>query len=729
MHNSIDIFHNEEKILSSFDNLFYRKSIGKWEEVKYTNVFKGTKNPESFSNKDDVYLNSKNNDYYIQYEEIKNYIKNSEDFTADGWQNLNNTFNIVNKSFPKSRCKKMIPTQDYGKHSISYDFNNDVSDDNYWCFSIYVLPNEFNYFQLSLTDAGENNGVKGIFSITLDATRRIVINSKIESIGNISYFEYDSDCIGVDKITEEDKTTGEKFSYYRVYISFKYKTNDLLRSKFSILKNSQGNILEEFSNENDFAGLFINSAQLSKTKLPIEYIKSNGITNSYLKFKALYKKEEGQWVDQQSRIYYGSEMPSKNLGQLNDLYFVNPILQLSNFNRFGLNPSFKCWIYSDDIQSITYYYTQTDKPKEGDTVYEYDALKDTMIPAKKTFIDPDTGEEWVGYINVYKYDDETKEIYFTDFKKKKVKTIKCNYVSKYVSSTLSKWNGEGGPYYSRHRDFNINPLKIGDYIFNENQEKIGVVGNPPEIEGGVIKDGETMVDKSNETIDLTDWEYNLVDDVVYIYHHKTTIAHAGGDIILPNLDDEPIKYYINLNKEFYVLYTAKRNSANDRRIIFEDKIVYWNEDKDTYSYMSNTSGKVLDNNGILLGYVGKKIKLRINNENKIVIDESVPYKDVLSVLNIDGTLMDRTYIRKDGKVFSFEGNLLGYSDIKIYDLKFGNKSMYDFKQINNAIAFSTNLFNQTYTARYTTNFPKMDFGYNSGGHGNFWDYNRLRRYY
>ena len=113
----------------------------------------------------------------------------------------------------------------------------------------------------------------------------------------------------------------------------------------------------------------------------------------------------------------------------------------------------------------------------------------------------------------------------------------------------------------------------------------------------------------------------------------------------------------------------------------------------------------------------------------MVIDESVPYKNVLSVLNIDGTLMDRAYIRKDGKVFSFEGNLLGYSDIKIYDLKFGNKSMYDFKQINNAITFSTNLFNQTYTARYTTNFPKMEFGYNSGGHGNFWDYNRLRRYY
>ena len=67
MHNSIDIFHNEEKILSSFDNLFYRKSIGKWEEVKDTNVFKGIKNPESFSNTDDVYLNSKNNDYYIQY--------------------------------------------------------------------------------------------------------------------------------------------------------------------------------------------------------------------------------------------------------------------------------------------------------------------------------------------------------------------------------------------------------------------------------------------------------------------------------------------------------------------------------------------------------------------------------------------------------------------------------------------------------------------------------------
>ena len=55
--------------------------------------------------------------------------------------------------------------------------------------------------------------------------------------------------------------------------------------------------------------------------------------------------------------------------------------------------------------------------------------------------------------------------------------------------------------------------------------------------------------------------------------------------------------------------------------------------------------------------------------------------------------------------------------------------MYNFDLINQAITYSVNLFNQTYTARQSQVPSQYQIGFNTGGHGNFWDYNRLRRFY
>lgn len=358
MENSINIFHNEHKILSAFDNTFFKKNGNEWEKINNKKIFKGTDVPNNMIGSE--------GDYYIYYSEISNYIINSENFTSEGWINLNNNFRMdTSLIYPNSNCFKMIPNQEVSKHYIAYKFANPIIDNMpFWCFSLYVRPNEYNYFELALTDDSETNGIKVRYSITLDTRKQYVVDYSLTKIGDLSPEEliYDESTYGIIKETN---------GFYRIFIAAQFTNIGQLQCKFSILKNQNGVILEEFANNNLTSGLFINSAQLSKSIGPIEYILSNGNISKVFKYGFIYQKGENNiWNKLPSYIsvYYGSENPKKYFGQSGDLYFHNPIIKVGEFVRFGKNTLFKCWRKnnSDDIC-----YTEYAKPSTNDDVYIY----------------------------------------------------------------------------------------------------------------------------------------------------------------------------------------------------------------------------------------------------------------------------------------------------------------------------------------------------------------------
>lgn len=354
MQNSINIFHDERKILSAYDNTFFKKNGTKWEEINNINVFKGTDEPSSnLGNK---------NDYYIQYEKVTNFLLYSEDFNGEGWLNLNNNF-VKDSSliYPKTNATKMIPNQTFGKHSLAYRFFNKITDNTpFWCFSLYVRPNEYNYFKLSLIDINEENGIEVTYSIVLNERRQYVVNYKLKKIGNLSEDEliYDDSTYGIIK---------ENNGFYRIFISAKFTTISDLQAKFSILKNQNGVVTEEFANNNITSGLFINAAQLINGTYPTEYIVSNGYSYTYYRYKRLFIKGDGNWsaLPEYISVFYGNNNPESFVGQDGDIYFHNPIIKVGEFVRFGKNTKFRCWKNGN-----TKYYTEFDEPKNGDTVFD-----------------------------------------------------------------------------------------------------------------------------------------------------------------------------------------------------------------------------------------------------------------------------------------------------------------------------------------------------------------------
>ena len=478
MLNSINLFHTERKIATAFDDTFYVKSGRKWNEIKNVDVYKGFDEPTNdFGSK---------GDYYIQYHELKNNLIYSEDFTNEGWIVKNSIFSKDSRVFPKSYCSKMIPTQTFGEHSIAYQFSNPIDGNiDYWCFSIYVLPNEYNYFQLILSDSSETQGLKATFSVILNSNKKIVVNKRLEKFGDITDEDivYSDDCYGIENVGS---------GVYRIFLSAKFLKLSFLQCKFKILKNLHGEVVSEFANENDTAGLFINAAQLSENMKPIEYVFSNGAPFSYYVFKKLFKKDSIWKGLEYASAYYGDDYPKSSIGIEGDIYFVNPFITFNKAVRFGKNTLYKCW-GNDSVK----YFTETIEPNVGDNVYSY-----------------------------------------TD--------------------------------------------KI---------TKVGTVSN-----------------------------YNYL-------NHTITV---NGNVL-------------------------NRKSVLDFRINMEPGVFFWNVDKDTYGYVS-----------------------------------------------------------EDGK---------------IYNLSFNGKSLYNFDLINQAITYSVNLFNQTYTARQSQVPSQYQIGFNTGGHGNFWDYNRLRRFY
>lgn len=356
MKKSVNFIHSENKILTSFDNTFFKKDDNVWVEVKNKNVFKGYSNP--LNNEGD------DGDYYIQYESVGNYLAYSENFNSSSWVNISNTLAKDNlQKFPNdSYATKMIPTSINGEHYISSSWNNDISNPNYWCISLYVMPSELKYFQLTLSDALETYGLKGEFSITLNSNRKYIVEKKLTEFGTLPYpdaLEYDDTCFDILPISN---------GVYQIFVSAKFNYSSGVKSRFQLLKNINGEIVSVFSNVGT-EGLFINGAQLSKSKIPpYNYIPSNGEQNVFPKFVKLWKKSNDRWsaLEDYNNIWYGTDNPKDIIGENGDLYFIHPIITLGKNVRFGKNTLYKCW-EENDIK----YYTKESVPSIGDEVYIY----------------------------------------------------------------------------------------------------------------------------------------------------------------------------------------------------------------------------------------------------------------------------------------------------------------------------------------------------------------------
>ena len=353
MQKSINFFHNDNKILSAFDNIFFIKNDEGWERVENVKIHKGSSAPND--NFGDI------GDYYIKYDEIGNYLVYSEKFDGEGWNNLNNNFIESGIDFPYSESSKMIPNMKLAEHSISTSWSNDINKIPDWCFSIYIKPNEITNFELIMSNADETYGIKMIVTMYLNNRKKYVRNVEFKQFGNPPANEmvYDDNSYG---LLDEDE-------YFRAYISCKFKTTEMLKAKLKLLKINSGALSDIFKNNNDTNGLFINSAQLSRSKEPIEYVYCQGYPYFYLKFNSVYKKnEENLWelVSDSASVWYGDKNPDDVIGQAGDLYFHNPIIKVGEFVRFGTNTLFKCWKNGNNK-----YYTEKSNPSVGDDVYTY----------------------------------------------------------------------------------------------------------------------------------------------------------------------------------------------------------------------------------------------------------------------------------------------------------------------------------------------------------------------
>lgn len=360
MKRAINFFHNENKILTSYDETFFKKTRDNWIEVNKKSVFKGLNDPENSLGND--------GDYYIQYEEAGNYLLYSEDFSNIGWINTNNSLSKdFYIKFPETYSTKIIPSTEVGEHSISTSWTNPlITDMPSWCLSFYILPDEIKYFDLSLSNYDESFGVVAHYSITLNARRKYVIEKSIERFGEVPENEIEDETFDIEQ--NNDGT-------YRIYISAKFNTTSSIKGKLKLLRNINGEITDNFANINNTAGLFINAAQLNKGLKPMYYVPSDGKKFVYMVYKRLWIKEESwEALPLFNSMWYGSEYPDNSIGEKNDIYFIEPILTIDCPVRFGKNTLFKTWrsSWSNNGFSGNYYYTENLEPSVNDKVYTYD---------------------------------------------------------------------------------------------------------------------------------------------------------------------------------------------------------------------------------------------------------------------------------------------------------------------------------------------------------------------
>lgn len=378
MKKAINFLHNENSILTSYDNVFFRKEDSIWKEVKDKNVFKGISNPLNNS--------GNNGDYYIQYEEVGNYIANSEDFTSSSWKNYNNILSVdTAQYFPKSYATKMIPNSVTAEHFISTSWNTNL-EDTYWCFSMFVMPSELKCFQLILSDQTNSYGAVAQFSITLNASKKYVIEKEGHAFpaNHGDEIEFDDTCYDIVSVSS---------GIYQVYIAGKFKYNTSLKATFKLLKNINGVYETTFSNNGTTNGLFINGAQITKAKEPSpKYISSKGGKNIFAQYYRLWLKSNNVWneLEDYNNIWYGSDTPKDILGENGDLYFIHPIIELGRFPRFGKNTLYKCW-----ENNSAEYFTEFDEPSVNDKVYihiinDVEEVGHVLSYTKSTTDDPST---------------------------------------------------------------------------------------------------------------------------------------------------------------------------------------------------------------------------------------------------------------------------------------------------------------------------------------------------
>ena len=805
MKRAINFFHNENKILSSYDEIFFKKVEKTWLKIENQNVYKGTEDPTN-----DILPDSKDGDYYIQYGEYGNYLKFSEDFSSSGWTNKNNKLSKdYYIKFPQdSYSTKIIPSEEFGEHSISTSWNNEVKD-NFWCLSFYVLPDELKYFQLIISDANETFGVKGDFSITLNSMKRYVVDTNISKIG-------DSENIILGQIGYEKNYDGS----YRVYVSAKFNMTCPLYGKLKLLRNINGNIVDEFVNINNTAGLFINSAQLNKGQTPTKYMPSSKETFIYFVFKQLWSKSEDNWeeLSEFNSIWYGNDEPLKNLGEIGDLYFIEPFIKLGSCVRFGKNLLYKAW-NTEELMGGTNYYTESSEPNIGDNIYYINndnlEIAGTVIEYKPSEDNRPSGlnVNWKEGYPIINNENENND----NIENESSNENNENENNDNIENESSNENNED----------NINDLIIN--LINDEMHKLENIENrnisyktlvfpkkikftmeiymydpsyypyqyttPESCPFIVDNDGKNIIDFYYDNSSDTGlymcmrylfdcFGYNVNTDSHYFYnpglgHYYRFWSYIGQweflngghtnnlgrkitfEITIEN-NDGNIEYVINCydkNGNQYprydidVLYDGQEYSGIYRKL-------------SEYCYngfnIQNTFGKLTTWNG------NSRIEWHIDPETieYELIEIQVPYEvkgqeetptdpdpetpsqtdDPIVPTPTDDPIVptpkeeydlyrnpnsDKRIILNEGIIYWNEDeNTYSYisANKEKRNLKFDN-SLYDSRMFIDAISFSTNLFNQTYSSRYSSSFGQKQLGYNSGGHYSCWDYNSLRKYY
>lgn len=290
MENAININHNNNSILPSFDGVLWVKNTTKW-VISPQALYKSEKKlptPEL----------GNNGDYFAKYIRLYNYIKFSENFNTSVWYKYNTKLNkepLI--SFPYNNCSKMTSTTDKAEHKMEYIFYNDLTST--YTFSIYVKAVELSNIAICLTDIKEQFGV----NVLCDLEKKSVDVQEIDTeFDEIQY--KDGNIITVSE------------GLYRIYVTAKFKTSLILKGIVKLLNKENESV---FSTINDTYGLFVNGAQLNKSQTISSYTFTNGLYSSVAILDKLYKKSDNEWSVIPNIIYHFDGNPKDGMGSEGDI--------------------------------------------------------------------------------------------------------------------------------------------------------------------------------------------------------------------------------------------------------------------------------------------------------------------------------------------------------------------------------------------------------------------------
>lgn len=345
MESSINFYHNKNLIETiSDEKLFVKNNVStpsepvyKWVQIPNT-LYK----IEGGIPTNDLGISG---DYCATYYRRYNYLKYSETFTAkttnNTWSSYNCIFSETSKlPMPYTNGKKICGLNTVNKHYIDYRFINELKT---YTFSIYVKPAELYSMLIGLYSDDYSYGVGLRFSIIDGVTHQKIeyVNDNQEHIYNVNTY--------VEEIDVKEKL-------YRIGITAKLDNTAYLKARFKLLKtnmNEEITYFDEFKMENYQEGLYINSAQLTKTNTLDDYIKTYGYIKSSLTLDKIYKKNGSSWSVYNKNLYYipdNYEIIDKSNGQNienvyletkeeigndGDIAVLSPIISLNPFIKLG----------------------------------------------------------------------------------------------------------------------------------------------------------------------------------------------------------------------------------------------------------------------------------------------------------------------------------------------------------------------------------------------------------